>query len=344
MTTQPAPSSPDRIDRRLAARAVADRAIIVEAPARRSWRVAIPAALALVFLIGLGAVAFRVLTARDTDLAAPGQTHPTGALPPRIDAPFAPATLRPLSQEQARVWNRQVAISAAPTVPAAMFLLQGAQGSDYARSLQCLTSAIYYEAASESDDGERAVAQVVLNRLRHPAYPKTVCGVVFEGATRRTGCQFSFACDGSLARPPSAPGWRRASRIAASALGGAVFAPVGWATHYHADWIVPYWAARLSKVATIGAHIFYRWPGGWGEAQAFRGRYRGGEPALGSLIAGRPVAEAKTEKGQSEASMPVPAPDRPVLPIRPTAPQGAAPIVGLDERRILPMAEAPAEH
>jgi hypothetical protein len=140
-----------------------------------------------------------------------------------------------------------------------------------------LTAAIYYEAASESEDGQRAVAQVVLNRVRHPVYPASVCGVVYQGSERTTGCQFSFTCDGSLRRTPSAYGWRRARQFAAAALSGKVFEGVGYATHYHTNWVVPYWAKTLDKTTAIGAHIFYRWKGHWGTPAAFRERYSGVE-------------------------------------------------------------------
>lgn len=146
------------------------------------------------------------------------------------------------------------------------------------RALQCLTQAIYFEARSESDDGQRAVAQVVLNRVRHPRYPDSVCGVVYQGSERRTGCQFTFTCDGSLRRTPSAEGWARARRYAEEALGGFVFSPVGLSTFYHANYVMPAWAPRLAKVTQIGAHIFYRLPGGWGQPGAFSDRYAGVEP------------------------------------------------------------------
>jgi hypothetical protein len=146
------------------------------------------------------------------------------------------------------------------------------------RSLQCMTQAIYYEAANEPTDGQRAVAQVVLNRMRSPAYPHSVCGVVYQGSERSTGCQFTFTCDGSLSRVPSAAGWARASAVAAAALSGYVYAPIGWATNYHADYVVPYWAQSLEKIATIGRHIFYRWGGNAGTGSAFTSRYAGAEP------------------------------------------------------------------
>jgi len=120
---------------------------------------------------------------------------------------------------------------------------------------------------------------VVLNRVAHPAYPDTVCGVVFQGSERSTGCQFSFTCDGALARKPAKLWWDRAAKVARAALAGKVYAPVGLATHYHTVQIHPYWADSLDTVGTIGAHRFYRWRGAAGRAAAFSDSYLGGEPA-----------------------------------------------------------------
>lgn len=150
-------------------------------------------------------------------------------------------------------------------------------GEDRWRALQCLTAAIYYEAASEPDAGQRAVAQVVLNRVAHPAWPNTVCGVVYQGS-ERPSCQFSFACDGSMARKPMAAFWERARRVASDALSGYVYAPAGLATHYHTTAVHPYWAPSLTFLGTIGAHRFYRWAGNAGKPAAFTARYAGGEP------------------------------------------------------------------
>lgn len=163
--------------------------------------------------------------------------------------------------------------------PAAPFNAEVLSADDRARSLNCLASAIYYEARSEPEAGQRAVAQVVLNRVRHPAFPSTVCGVVFQGSQRRTGCQFSFTCDGSLARRPLRHAWEKAQRIATELFAGAVYAPVGNATHYHTRAVRPYWAPSLHKSAVVGAHIFYRWRGSAGEAAAFRQRHGGLEPS-----------------------------------------------------------------
>lgn len=150
--------------------------------------------------------------------------------------------------------------------------------TDNSRALQCLTQAIYYEAGMEPNAGQRAVAQVILNRARHPSYPGTVCGVIYQGSERRTGCQFSYTCDGSLRRKPNRFHWNRSKKVAAAALAGESFTTVGTATHYHATYVYPYWAPSLRFLGTIGAHRFYSWKGSAGKAHAFTQRYRGGEP------------------------------------------------------------------
>lgn len=148
-------------------------------------------------------------------------------------------------------------------------------------ALRCLTQAVYYEAAYEPLQGRRAVAQVVLNRMRHPAFPNSVCGVVYQGVNRPV-CQFSFTCDGSLNRRPDPAKWAEAETVARDALNGYVEERVGYSTHYHANYVSPYWAPKLLKIAKIGAHIFYRWPGGWGLPRSFSDRYAGTEtiPAI----------------------------------------------------------------
>lgn len=154
-----------------------------------------------------------------------------------------------------------VALACAPTSAFAQSAPSDPAADNRARALTCLAQAISYEAGNESIAGQEAVAQVILNRLRHPAYPKSVCGVVYQGATRKTGCQFTFTCDGSLRRPRSAQSMAQAHLIAERVLAGGTSAIVGGATHYHADYVSPYWAPSLVKIATIGAHIFYRMPG-----------------------------------------------------------------------------------
>lgn len=178
--------------------------------------------------------------------------------------------------EEARQENARLDFAAGTIAPAKPFRALADATEDHARAVQCLTQAIYYEAAREPESGQRAVAQVVLNRVRHPAFARTVCGVVYQRFDASV-CQFSFVCDGSLARRPLPELWSRAKRIAAEALAGRVEKDIGTATHYHADYVFPRWAPHLAKLAKIGAHIFYRWPGGWGLPAAFTGRYAGGE-------------------------------------------------------------------
>jgi len=194
-----------------------------------------------------------------------------------------------LSLQQAAAVNAGFALSDAPNPPARPFSLKGASAQDRQRAADCMSQAIYYEAGFEPLEGAQAVAQVIINRVRHPAFPKTICGVVFEGSTQKTGCQFSFTCDGSLNRPPAPAAWKRAQDVAERALNGFVMAKIGGATHYHTRGVVPYWAPTLTKVSLVGSQIFYRWPGDWGLPTAFRGRYAGGE-SPGVDVGGEPMA------------------------------------------------------
>ncbi len=183
--------------------------------------------------------------------------------------------------------SRIVAADAGITV-AQPFSMARASAVDRGRAAQCLTAAIYYEAASEPDAGQQAVAQVILNRVRHPAFPATVCGVVYQGS-ERTVCQFSFACDGAMARSPAQTAWIRAARVAGAALAGYVFAGVGLATHYHTYAVTPAWNRSLVMTDAVGAHFFHRWKGYWGTASAFSQRYLGGEPVPGPHLPVAPV-------------------------------------------------------
>jgi spore germination cell wall hydrolase CwlJ-like protein len=185
--------------------------------------------------------------------------------------------LQDMSPEAARLWNASNPLSTSPNPAAKPFNLAAEGMLDEARATDCMTAAIYYEAGYESTEGQRAVAQVVLNRLRNPLFPKTVCGVVFQGSDRSTGCQFTFTCDGTLARKPAEEAWERSRKVAVAALHGYVMKKVGNATHYHAAYVAPYWSPTLVKVAVVGQHIFYRWTGGLGRPPAFGGRYAGGE-------------------------------------------------------------------
>ncbi|MHA6768327.1 cell wall hydrolase [Sphingobium ummariense] len=196
--------------------------------------------------------------------------------------------------------------------PAAAF--RGMTALDSYRALNCLTSAIYYEAANEPDDGQRAVAQVVLNRVRSPLWPNSVCGVVYQGSERTDArCQFTFSCDGAMARLPSAAAWARARRVAERALAGDVYKPVGLATHYHTLAVRPDWSGTLQPVAVIGAHIFYRNLGFNGTPAAFRGAYSGRETQSG------PAPRVWTAQPLPSTPLPSPVPQvRPFLPASPS--------------------------
>ena len=154
---------------------------------------------------------------------------------------------------------------------------------DRSRALQCLSTAIAYEAGFEPVEGQQAVAEVILNRLRNPNFPKTICGVVFAGAERRTGCQFSFTCDGSLRRRLPDTILARTRSVAEAALDGInpVRAPA--ATHYHADYVSPYWALSLVRVMKIGAHIFYRLPALADQGAIIHAYRPVGEPLIDAL-------------------------------------------------------------
>ena len=225
------------------------------------------------------------------------------ASPPEL----LPSQVRDLAPETALQVNAGIPLAGGPNPAALPFAFGATSAENRARALECMTSAIYYEAAQEPTDGQRAVAQVILNRVRHPAFPNSVCGVVFEGSTRNTGCQFTFTCDGSMAYAPMPALWNRARKVAEEALNGRVHAPVGYATHYHANYVVPYWASSLVKTDVEGAHIFYRWSGNWGRPASFTDRWSGleGNPAalrMAALSAPRPkatpvaTAEATVEK------------------------------------------------
>lgn len=252
------------------------------------------------------ALATREAAAAALPFERPGMSFPGSAFfymaDPAGTALVALPTLDPLASgaESGRALGALIDVGAA----AKPFFSPGA-GVTHLRAAECLAQAIWYEAASESEAGQRAVAQVVLNRVKHPSWPSSVCGVVYQGSERSTGCQFTFTCDGSLARRPGGASWARAQQIAAEALNGAVYAPVGLATHYHTLWVNPYWAGTLDHIGTIGAHRFYRTRGAGGQASAFTAGYAGLEPVVSGRTAPAPEALAATTAE--------PAPARPVI-------------------------------
>ncbi len=249
---------------------------------RRARRLRVVAATLIASLIGLG---FTAQAAFDRGEPAPVVARASETRIASIEAPAAAygASLPGMTGTTALPDEPTDYIPTAdPTLVAAPPFAFRGSALDRARALECLTTAIYYEAASEPDDGQAAVAQVILNRVRHPTFPNTVCGVIYQGSDRK-GCQFSYACDGAMARRPSARGWARARRAADLALSGRVFAPVGMATHYHTYAVTPYWNKSLVMTGVYGAHFFHRWKGYWGTPRAFSATYSGGEPTPGPL-------------------------------------------------------------
>lgn len=127
----------------------------------------------------------------------------------------------------------------------------------------CLARGIYFEARGEPVEGQAAVAQVILNRVKNPAYPSSVCGVVYQNKKWRNRCQFSFACDGLRDSIKSQNSWKTAQRVAKEVSTGEIWLEeVGDSTHYHATYVRPRWARSMKKVDKIGRHIFYRTRGG----------------------------------------------------------------------------------
>ncbi|HEV7234273.1 MAG TPA: cell wall hydrolase, partial [Sphingorhabdus sp.] len=235
----------------------------------------------LVSQIDMQAALDRLLPGNTPAASAPIRTKEQVAL---INATQGDQSKVAAEGEAAEAINEAIPFAKGPVEAALPFYLTDNGMTNSEKALRCMTQAVYYEAGFEPMAGRYAVAQVILNRMRHPAFPKSVCGVIYQGSSR-PGCQFSFACDGSLLRAPSAAAWAQARRVAEDVLSGTVTSSVGMATHYHANYVSPYWAPKLHKITVMGAHIFYRWPGNWGRRVAFNGVYRGGEyiPAVSSL-------------------------------------------------------------
>lgn len=138
------------------------------------------------------------------------------------------------------------------------------------RQKQCLATAIYYEARSETTAGQLGVAEVIVNRVNDHRYPNSICDVVYQGATRTTGCQFTFTCDGAMDKAPRGAKWDKAKTVAAHVMMDLNERKTGGATHYHATYVNPVWNSGLIRTNQIGLHIFYRFPRGseWSVASA----------------------------------------------------------------------------
>jgi spore germination cell wall hydrolase CwlJ-like protein len=180
-------------------------------------------------------------------------------------APARVSLLMPAPNETIAAKGEVTGAGHAPKSPAEYL---GLAGPARAKHEKCLADAIYFEARGESVRGQIAVAQVVMNRVFSGYYPNSVCGVVYQNASRHLACQFTFACDGIPDRINEPTAWERAKRIAQDTLDGKYWLDdVGKATHYHAYWVHPWWVHEMHKLDRIGVHTFYR-PRNWGDGAA----------------------------------------------------------------------------
>jgi spore germination cell wall hydrolase CwlJ-like protein len=242
-----------------------------------------------VLLAAIAIVAVLHASGRGPGADAAVRPHPV-APPPDVVPAVLPTELAPLTEDDARTENAHIPLVKKGFVAARPFVYPG-NGDNRARAHDCLASAMLYEAGDDAK-GQRAVGQVVINRVRHPAFPKSICGVVFQGSERATGCQFTFTCDGALDRRYSDAAWTRARALADRMLSGSTDPEVGLATHYHTDWVRPYWSDSLEKIAVVDTHLFFRWPGYWGTPGAFRGAVAGSDGPVAKLAALSPFHAA----------------------------------------------------
>jgi hypothetical protein len=176
---------------------------------------------------------------------------------PKTDESLAPGVVLPVSVPETLAYARA-------NTPATGGMATGEAMEVSDRELWCLATAIYFEARGEAYRGQVAVAQVVLNRVKDHRYPETICGVVFQNQNRRNSCQFSFACDGIPETITERQPWDQAEEIASKVVSGELYlTEVGDSTHYHATYVRPAWAPRMTKVTQIGLHVFYKFKRGW---------------------------------------------------------------------------------
>jgi hypothetical protein len=176
------------------------------------------------------------------------------------------------------------------------------QGKDYDRAEKCLAQAVYFEARNEAARGQQAVAQVVLNRVFSPHYPKDVCSVVYQNAHRHLACQFTFACDGKPEQIREHGAWARANRVAQQTLNAWVWLPeVNKATHYHASYVRPNWIRDMKVMARYGLHIFYR-PHNWGDG-ANEANWGTAHNSVKSTAPAKPAATRSVQKASASRSV-----------------------------------------
>lgn len=243
-------------------------------PLRRDWTGWL---FVLLTALAIGVVLYSSSAPAGKHGARPHPVAPPADIVPEV----APMELAPVTEADAKAQNAEIPLITKDFVAARPFIYAGS-GDGRARARDCLAAAMLYEAGDDAK-GQQAVGQVVINRARHPAFPKSICGVVFQGSERVTGCQFTFTCDGALSRRYSDAAWARAQANAETMLSGTVYSPVGLATHYHTDWVRPYWSDSLEKIAIVDTHLFFRWPGFWGTPGAFRGAVSGNDVGIAKM-------------------------------------------------------------
>jgi spore germination cell wall hydrolase CwlJ-like protein len=231
-----------------------------------------------------------------TTSSIPPATANVPAAAPEKPAPTPEITAIPATEAAKPVV--EVAPPPLPPTPAELLKLIG---KDRIKAEKCLANAVYFEARGEPLRGQIAVAQVVLNRVFSPYYPKDVCGVVYQNADHHLACQFTFACDGKSKAVNERGAWGRAQRVAKQALDGKVWiAAVAKSTHYHAYWVSPSWVAEMKKMFRYGVHTFYR-PQRWGD----------GAQEAGWVQAPLPILNPKQQQPASNQPKPQATNDKP---------------------------------
>lgn len=197
-------------------------------------------------------------TPRHFDGATP-RVPRAAALSSATPAPSSPVEIVS-AQDMAPKGGREQATTVARQIPRERpNYAQLIEDAKSPKQQHCLAQAIYFEARSEPEAGQAAVAQVVLNRALSGLYPASVCGVVFQNSHRHLACQFTFTCEGKALRVTDQTSWERAQRIAREVLEGKTYlSQVGHSTHYHATYVRPGWSRRLERAGKIGTHIFYK--------------------------------------------------------------------------------------
>jgi len=278
-----------------------NKALFYRSAPSKNWKAIalLTSVLAFLGVLGMGAGHAEMERAAKTMIPgrSVGSAHTT--MESGVPGQWAPAAPQP---GEVRLANARIPFATGGLTSAAPFFL-GTLEANRQRAIDCLAAAAYYEAGDGVVD-QRAVMQVVLNRLRHPAFPHTICGVIFQGSELSTGCQFTFTCDHSIdRRRPSPRSWQAAQTLAGEMLAGRVEPAVGLATHYHTDWVLPNWSRQMDKIAAVHTHLFFRWRDARGSSSAFRSGYDMMEPRI-SLLAG--LSAAHHAVGAAVAAFPLP--------------------------------------